>query len=260
MSRTLRLTLALGAVALFATAAAFAATSRTHASDTFVFGTEGDPVLVDGALVSTALTSAVNQMFEGLVGLKAGTTKVIPSLAKGWSTSKNGLSWTFKFRQGVKFHDGTPFDARSVCFNFNRGTTCRATCRARPRTTTGYSVFGGYAKPATGNPGPDKSLYHGCKVVNAVDRPARPQPSLVLVPGSSRAPGVRDREPGGTRQVQGGCGHRGRRWLLPADRNVRHLEPGGHRPVQVRIVEDRRQARDSPGTTATGAPRPSSRR
>ena len=28
------------------------------------------------------------------------------------------------------------------------------------------TVFGGYAKPATGNPGPDKSLYHGCKVVN----------------------------------------------------------------------------------------------
>ncbi len=79
-----------------------------------------------------------------------------------------------------------------------------------------------------------------------IDRPARPQPSLVLVPRRSGAPGVLDREPGRARQVQGGCGDRGFRWLLPADRNVRHLEPGGHRPVQVRIVEDRRQARVHP--------------
>ena len=79
MNRVLRLTLALTAVALFAAAAAFAATSRSHANDTFVFGTEADPVLLDGALVSDGPSGrAVLQMFEGLVGLKAGTTKVIP--------------------------------------------------------------------------------------------------------------------------------------------------------------------------------------
>ena len=49
MGRTLRLTFALAAVALVATAAALAAANRTHANDTFVFGTEGDPVLLDGA-------------------------------------------------------------------------------------------------------------------------------------------------------------------------------------------------------------------
>ena len=96
MSRTLRLTLALTAVALFATVAAFAATSRTHASDTFVMGAEGDPVLLDGALVSDGPSvRVIAQMFEGLVGLKPGTTKVVPLLATSWATSKNGTSWTF---------------------------------------------------------------------------------------------------------------------------------------------------------------------
>ena len=168
MSRTLRITLALTAVALFATAAAFAATTRTHASDTFVFGTEGDPVLVDGALVSDGPSlRAVNQMFEGLVGLKPGTTKVVPSLATSWTTSKNGLAWTFKLRQGVKFHDGTTMDARSVCFNFNRNWNLPGYLQGESTNYYWVTVFGGYAKPATGNPGPDKSLYRGCKIVNA---------------------------------------------------------------------------------------------
>ena len=147
MSRTLRLTLALTAVALIATAAAFAATNRTHASDTFVFGTEGDPVLVDGALVSDGPSlRAVNQMFEGLVGLKPGTTKVIPSLATSWTTSKNGLAWTFKLRQGVKFHDGTKFDARSVCFNFNRNYHLPSYLQGESTNYYWVTVFGGYGK------------------------------------------------------------------------------------------------------------------
>ena len=58
MGKTLRLTFALAAVALVATAVAFAAANRTHAGDTFVFGTEGDPVLLDGALISDGPSGA----------------------------------------------------------------------------------------------------------------------------------------------------------------------------------------------------------
>lgn len=167
MSRTLRLTLALTAVALFATVAAFAATSRTHASDTFVMGAEGDPVLLDGALVSDGPSvRVIAQMFEGLVGLKPGTTKVVPLLATSWAASKNGTSWTFKLRKGVKFHDGTTMDAKSVCFNFTRQYTLPANLQGENTNYYWFTVFGGYAKPATGNPGPEGSLYRGCKVVN----------------------------------------------------------------------------------------------
>ena len=168
MGKTLRLTFALAVVALVATAAAFAAANRTHAGDTFVFGTEGDPVLLDGALISDGPSGrAVAQMFEGLVVLKPGTTKVVPQLATSWSTSKDGLSWTFNLRKGVKFQDGTPFDAKAVCFNFNRWYNLPGYLQGESTNYYWFTVFGGYAKPATGNPGPDKSLYHGCKVVNA---------------------------------------------------------------------------------------------
>ena len=167
MGKGFRITLTLAALACVATTAAYAATNRTHASDTLVMGSEGDPVLLDGALVSDGPSlRVIAQMFEGLVGLKAGTTKVIPLLATGWTTSKNGKSWTFKLRKGVKFHDGTIMDAKSVCFNFSRQYSLPANLQGENTNYYWFTVFGGYAKPATGNPGPDKSLYRGCKVVN----------------------------------------------------------------------------------------------
>ena len=168
MGKGLKTMLALVAIALVATTAALAATNRSHASDTLVLGAEGDPVLLDGALVSDGPSvRVIAQMWEGLVGLKPGTTKVVPALAASWTTSKNGLSWTFKLRKGVTFHDGTTMDAKAVCFNFNRQYTLPANLQGENTNYYWFTVFGGYAKPATGNPGPDKSLYHGCKVVNA---------------------------------------------------------------------------------------------
>jgi len=45
---------------------------------------------------------------------------IVPSLAKGWTVSEDGLTITFYLRKGVKFHDGTPFNADAVVFNINR--------------------------------------------------------------------------------------------------------------------------------------------
>jgi peptide/nickel transport system substrate-binding protein len=41
-------------------------------------------------------------------------------LATSWESSDAGKSWTFKLRQGVTFHDGTPFNAQAVKFSFDR--------------------------------------------------------------------------------------------------------------------------------------------
>ena len=43
-----------------------------------------------------------------------------PGLATSWTVAKDGLSWTFKLRQGVKFHDGTPFNADAVKYSLGR--------------------------------------------------------------------------------------------------------------------------------------------
>ncbi|MEZ4552799.1 MAG: ABC transporter substrate-binding protein [Dehalococcoidia bacterium] len=45
---------------------------------------------------------------------------VVPGLAESWSRSEDNLTWTFKLRQGVTFHDGTAFDADAVMFAFDR--------------------------------------------------------------------------------------------------------------------------------------------
>lgn len=61
-----------------------------------------------------------DEIFEQLLAFKPGTTEVEPGLATEWSPSADGLEWTFKLRQGVKFHDGTDFNADAVKYNFDR--------------------------------------------------------------------------------------------------------------------------------------------
>jgi len=61
-----------------------------------------------------------------LVQYKTGATiggadDIIPSLATSWSISDDGLVWTFNLRQGVKFDDGTEFNATHVKYTFDRG-------------------------------------------------------------------------------------------------------------------------------------------
>lgn len=62
----------------------------------------------------------IGEMFEGLVRHPAGSSDVEPALAEKWEISDDGLQYTFTLRQGVTFHDGTPFNAEAVKFNFDR--------------------------------------------------------------------------------------------------------------------------------------------
>ena len=164
MRKGTKIGLALLALSLMAATAAFPASNRTQAKGTFVIGAEGDPVLLDPSLVSdgTSLRTTF-QIFEGLVRNKSGTLKIEPALATGWKASKNGLVWTFPLRKGVTFTDGTPFNSAAVCANFTRWWYRPAQLQGDDVSYYWNTVFGGYAKPAPGGNGPDKSLYHGCK-------------------------------------------------------------------------------------------------
>ncbi|CAN5497047.1 ABC transporter substrate-binding protein [soil metagenome] len=46
--------------------------------------------------------------------------KVLPELATEWSVSQDGLTWTFKLRDGVKFHSGKDFSSADVVYTFKR--------------------------------------------------------------------------------------------------------------------------------------------
>ena len=89
---------------------------------TLVVGLEGDVNRSDAAIVDDLnSTYVLQQMVEGLVTLKPGTgDEVIPALATEWNVSDDGLTYTFKIRDGVKFHDGTDLDAAAVKYNFDR--------------------------------------------------------------------------------------------------------------------------------------------
>ena len=65
------------------------------------------------------------QMHEGLIDedltqANVPYPKLIPKLATSWDISKDSLTYTFKLRKGVKFHDGTNFDAAAVKYNIDR--------------------------------------------------------------------------------------------------------------------------------------------
>ena len=87
---------------------------------TIVFAGASDPTYLDPALVSDGESFRVTeQIYEGLVKLLPGTTKIVPALATKWKLA-GGKTWTFWLRKRVKFHDGTPWNAAAACANFNR--------------------------------------------------------------------------------------------------------------------------------------------
>jgi peptide/nickel transport system substrate-binding protein len=62
--------------------------------------------------------------YQGLVQYATNTTsgKIIPQLATSWQISPDKLTYTFQLRQGVLFHDGTPFTSAAVSASFARRT------------------------------------------------------------------------------------------------------------------------------------------
>ncbi len=55
-------------------------------------------------------------VFEGLTRFGSDGA-ILPALAESWEISEDGLGYTFKLREGVKFHDGTDFNAEDVKFS-----------------------------------------------------------------------------------------------------------------------------------------------
>lgn len=67
---------------------------------------------------------ACHQVSESLLDFKIGSTEVEPGLAESWDVSDDGTVWTFHLRQGVKFHDGSDFDATDVVATWQAAGDC----------------------------------------------------------------------------------------------------------------------------------------
>lgn len=88
---------------------------------TLIYAKNGPPISLDPAATKETESSViVASLFDGLVEQQAGKAAINPALAKSWDISKDGLTYTFNLRTGVRFHDGTPFNAEAVLFSFNR--------------------------------------------------------------------------------------------------------------------------------------------
>jgi peptide/nickel transport system substrate-binding protein len=88
---------------------------------TLVFGRGADSYTMDPQDANEIETWRVTKnIYETLVEYDKETTDVIPKLAKDWNISDDGKTWTFHLQEGVKFHDGTDFNAEAVVYNFER--------------------------------------------------------------------------------------------------------------------------------------------
>ncbi len=90
------------------------------AGGTVTYAAGADPDSLDPANAESNPSEAVNRMmYENIVRFDE-KLKIVPGLATRWEQAKDGLSWTFFLRKGVKFHDGTPFNAEAVKVFFER--------------------------------------------------------------------------------------------------------------------------------------------
>jgi len=90
----------------------------TSADETLVFAISVDVDQLEPG--DTTIDQVIDNIFEGLVKFKAGTTNIEPCLATSWEISEDGKEITFHLRKEVKFHDGTDFKADAVVFSFAR--------------------------------------------------------------------------------------------------------------------------------------------
>ena len=70
----------------------------------------------------------MSTIYDSIVNYKPGSSEVGPGLAESWTISPDGKVYTFKIRRGVKFHDGTPMNARTVAEDIDRAINPNNPC------------------------------------------------------------------------------------------------------------------------------------
>jgi len=114
MPKTLRsITLAVAAIALLATAPTQAAEPKRGGTLTYAYHPEPTAL---STLATTAVPVAIasTKIYESLLEYEGAGLNPKPGLAESWTVSPDNLTYTFKLRQGVKWHDGKPLTSADV--------------------------------------------------------------------------------------------------------------------------------------------------
>jgi oligopeptide transport system substrate-binding protein len=83
-------------------------------------GAGGDPPTLDPALTSDVESATyIVEIYSGLVGFDK-DLKIVPDVAESWEVSNDGMTYTFKMREDVVFHDGRPVTAQDVKYSLER--------------------------------------------------------------------------------------------------------------------------------------------
>jgi peptide/nickel transport system substrate-binding protein len=106
-------------------AATSAVTTRAPAfaaTDTLVWDIAAGPQYLDPPMGTAAQANVmvVQNIYERLVWYDGAEMQPVPWLANSWGVEDDGRRYIFKLRQGIKFHDGSEFDANAVKFSFDR--------------------------------------------------------------------------------------------------------------------------------------------
>ncbi|PTA42839.1 ABC transporter substrate-binding protein [Micromonospora sp. RP3T] len=135
--------------------------SGAKSGGTFVFAGAGDPKNFDPIFNDDGESfRPIRQMYDTLVQNKPGTAELQGALAESWENDPTGKIWTFKLRKGVKFHDGTDFNAAAVCFNFDRWFNMKGAA-AQSQMIYYSDTFGGFAKNEAEGVG--QPVYNKCE-------------------------------------------------------------------------------------------------
>ena len=123
---------------LFFTVVLFLAICGSAAASELTFGLSQEPVSLDPAGgLYIAEQFIIQQVFDPLI-YSDPDMNLQPGLATEWSSNDEGTEFSFKLREGVVFHDGTPFTAEAVKVSFDRAAEGKTVAAASPAILSGY--------------------------------------------------------------------------------------------------------------------------
>ena len=124
---------------LTASALTLIAASPALAENVLRWTSQGDALTLDPHSQNESPTIAMNgQIYESLVTRDA-DLNLLPELAESWEAGADG--WTFKLREGVKFHDGADFTAEDVVFSFERAAHEASDYKEQIKSVTSIEVI-----------------------------------------------------------------------------------------------------------------------